>query len=210
MPLHNRTLSRRAFVRASLGAALTGRGPRLRAMSRSARLPTTLEEKVGQLVQAHPYIQLTGGEAPEPAQAGDVDWAEPARPSVRPEFEAMICSGRVGSIFGSPDPEIVNHCQRLAVEKSRLGIPLMVGNDVIHGFRTIFPIPLAESCTWNPVLLERAARAAAEEASAVGTDWIFAPMVDVARDPRWGRIAEGAGEDPFLGAAMARARSKQV
>lgn len=166
----------------------------------------TLEEKVGQLVQAHPYIQLTGGEAPEPAQAGDVDWAEPARPSVRPEFEAMICSGRVGSIFGSPDPEIVNHCQRLAVEKSRLGIPLMVGNDVIHGFRTIFPIPLAESCTWNPVLLERAARAAAEEASAVGTDWIFAPMVDVARDPRWGRIAEGAGEDPFLGAAMARAR----
>ncbi|MEJ5199307.1 MAG: glycoside hydrolase family 3 N-terminal domain-containing protein, partial [Anaerolineae bacterium] len=108
--------------------------------------------------------------------------------------------------LGIHDGHLINALQRLAVEESRLGIPLIVGNDVIHGFRTIFPIPLAESCTWDPALLERAAHAAAEEASACGTDWIFAPMVDIARDPRWGRIAEGAGEDPFLGAAMARAR----
>src|SRR5207302_1039683 len=120
--------------------------------------------------------------------------------------EDQLRAGSIGSIFGSPDVRLVNRCQRLAVEESRLGIPLIVGNDVIHGFRTIFPIPLAESCTWDAVLLERAARVAAEEASASGTDWIFAPVVDVARDPRWGRIAEGAGEDPFLGMAMARAR----
>ena len=83
---------------------------------------------------------------------------------------------------------------------------MLIGADVIHGFRTVFPIPLAESCTWNPELLERASRAAAEEASTAGIDWIFAPMVDVARDPRWGRVAEGAGEDTYLGSAMARAR----
>ncbi len=103
-------------------------------------------------------------------------------------------------------PSVINHCQRVAVEESRLGIPLLMGADVIHGFRTVFPIPLAEASSWNPPLLEQASRVAAEEASASGVDWIYAPMVDVARDPRWGRIAEGAGEDPFLGMAMARAR----
>ena len=101
---------------------------------------------------------------------------------------------------------LINRCQRAAATGSRLGIPLIFGNDVIHGLRTVFPIPLAEAATWDPALLEQAARVAAEEASAMGTDWIFAPMIDVARDPRWGRIAEGAGEDPFLGSAMARAR----
>jgi len=100
----------------------------------------------------------------------------------------------------------VNRCQRLAVEGSRLGIPLLVGGDVIHGFRTIFPIPLALAATWDPDLVERTARAAAEEASATGVDWIFAPMVDIARDPRWGRIAEGAGEDVYLGCVMAAAQ----
>jgi len=140
----------------------------------------TLEEKVGQMNQ----VNVTG--------RGDLD--------------AQIRDGKVGSLLNVWDVKEINHLQRIAVEESRLGIPLIIGTDVIHGYRTIFPIPLAESCTWDPALLERAARAAADEAAASGTDWIFAPMVDIARDPRWGRIAEGAGEDPFLGRAMARAR----
>ena len=140
----------------------------------------TLAEKVGQLVQMHPPAVL--------------------------DLEDKIRNGSVGSLLTEPDGRKINHYQRLAVEGSRLGIPLIVGNDVIHGFRTVFPIPLAASCSWNLALVEEAARAAAEEASASGTDWIFAPMVDVAKDPRWGRIAEGAGEDVFLGIAMAQAQ----
>ena len=140
----------------------------------------TLAEKVGQLVQ--------------------VDLAS------LPDLDGAVRAGGVGSLLSVTDLPAINRLQRLAVEESRLGIPLLVGNDVIHGYRTIFPIPLAEACTWDPALLERAARVAAAEAAVYGTSWIFAPMVDVARDPRWGRIAEGAGEDAFLGAALARAR----
>ena len=140
----------------------------------------TLAEKVGQLVQ----VDL---------------------PSL-PDLGAAVRAGGVGSLLSVTDLPEINRLQHLAVEESRLGIPLLVGNDVIHGYRTIFPIPLAEACTWDPALLERAARVAAAEAAVDGTSWIFAPMVDVARDPRWGRIAEGAGEDAFLGAALARAR----
>jgi beta-glucosidase len=147
-----------------------------RADSLLARL--ALEEKVGQMVQA---------------------------PSA-PYLDAEIRSGLVGSVLSINDLRHINRLQHIAVEESRLGIPLLIGNDVIHGYRTIFPIPLAESCTWDPGLIERTARVAATEAGANGTNWIFAPMVDVARDPRWGRVAEGAGEDPFLGAALARAR----
>ena len=123
-----------------------------------------------------------------------------------PEGEERIRRGQVGSVLTIYGASKINRLQRLAVEESRLGIPLLIGNDVIHGYRTIFPIPLAESCTWDPGLVQEAARIAAEEASADGTDWTFAPMVDICRDPRWGRVAEGAGEDPFLGAEMARAR----
>ncbi len=140
----------------------------------------TLAEKVGQLVQI--------------------------TPDMTPDLDARLKDGRIGSILSFHDLPRINRYQQIAVEESRLGIPLIVGNDVVHGYRTIFPIPLAESCTWDPPLLERAARVAAEEASAAGTHWIFAPMVDICRDPRWGRIAEGAGEDPFLGMALARAR----
>jgi len=122
----------------------------------------------------------------------------------RDELEARIRHG-AGSLLNMYGAEILNEFQKMALEESRLGIPLLVGNDVIHGYRTIFPIPLAWSCTWEPDLVEEGAHIAAEEAAVDGTNWIFAPMVDICRDARWGRIAEGAGEDPFLGQAMAGA-----
>jgi beta-glucosidase len=167
----------------------------------------TLAEKAGQLVQISPFQPFDPTELAAQARRAE-ERGEPFefKPKIRTDIEEIIRTGSVGSIHGSADVSLINRCQRAAVEGSRLGIPLIVGNDVIHGFRTTFPIPLAESCTWDPPLLERASRTAAEEASACGTDWIFAPMVDIGRDPRWGRVAEGAGEDPFLGMAMARAR----
>lgn len=167
----------------------------------------TLAEKIGQLVQVAPFAP------PDPDGLTELirEAQETGRPveSIflpRPGLDDEIREGRVGSLLNLADAGRVNRLQRIAVEESRLGIPLLVGSDVIHGFRTVFPIPLAESCTWDPELLERASRVAAEEASAAGVDWVFAPMVDIGRDPRWGRVAEGAGEDPFLGAALAAAR----
>jgi beta-glucosidase len=112
-------------------------------------------------------------------------------------------SGSVGSILNLVDVDVVNELQRIAVEESRLGIPILVGRDVIHGFKTILPIPLGQAATWNPELVEEGARVAATEAASHGVHWTFAPMVDVTRDPRWGRIAESPGEDPFLASAMA-------
>lgn len=167
----------------------------------------TLPEKIGQLVQLNPFGPFDPDEyEKQKAQAAANGRPFTYIPPLRHDMEALLRAGGVGSFLNVMLPGVINHCQRIAVEESRLGIPIIAGGDVIHGFRTIFPIPLAESCTWNPPLLERAARVAAEEASASGIDWIFAPMIDVARDPRWGRIAEGAGEDPFVGMAMARAR----
>jgi beta-glucosidase len=152
----------------------------------------TLEEKLGQL------SQQWGGENQD---------ADPVvRKKKQEELNALIREGKVGSLLGAHGAEYTNGLQRIAVEESRLGIPLILGNDVIHGYRTIFPIPLGEASTWDPELIARASRVAAIEAAAAGTHWTFAPMVDVCRDPRWGRIAEGAGEDPYLGAAMAAAR----
>src|SRR3954470_9205083 len=167
----------------------------------------TLAEKVGQLVQVVPFQMPNPDEFAKLMQQAH-ESGQPIKfdPQPRPYLDQQIRVGQVGSLLNLTDPELVNRYQRIAVEQSRLGIPLIIGADVIHGFRTVFPIPLAEACTWNPALLEQASRVAAEEASAHGIDWIFAPMVDIARDPRWGRIAEGAGEDVFLGAAMARAR----
>lgn len=119
-----------------------------------------------------------------------------------------IRAGRIGSVLNTVDANVVNELQRLALEESRLGIPLLVGRDVIHGFRTVMPIPLGQAATWNPDIVQDAARVAAQEAAACGVNWTFAPMIDVARDPRWGRIAESLGEDPLLtavlGAAMVR------
>ncbi len=139
----------------------------------------TLDEKVGQLVQYS---------------------------GVSDQTLAAIRQGRVGSLLNVPGAENANRVQRVAVEESRLGIPLLFGLDVIHGYRTIFPTPLGTASSWDPELVTRIEAIAAREARAAGVHWTFAPMVDIARDPRWGRIVEGAGEDPYLGSVMAAAR----
>src|SRR2546427_4555845 len=146
----------------------------------------TLEEKVGQLVQ------YSAGQPTGPGTG-------------RTDYDDMIRKGEIGALFNITTAHQVNAYQRIAIEQSRLHIPLLFGLDVIHGFRTEFPIPLGLASTWHPELVEKAARVAAREASASGIRWTFSPMVDIARDARWGRMAEGAGEDPYLGAAMARA-----
>jgi beta-glucosidase len=113
-----------------------------------------------------------------------------------------IRQGRVGSVINQADPATVDELQRIAVQESRLGIPLLFGRDVIHGFRTVLPIPLGQAATWNPEVVRAGARVAALEAAAAGVNWTFAPMIDIARDPRWGRIAESLGEDPFLASRL--------
>jgi beta-glucosidase len=120
--------------------------------------------------------------------------------------EAMLGQGRVGSLLFVTDPAENNRLQRLAIEGNRLGIPLIFGFDVIHGLRTILPVPIAMAASWDPAMIEQGQSMAASEARAVGIHWTFAPMVDIARDPRWGRMIEGAGEDPYLGAAVAAAQ----
>ena len=146
----------------------------------------TLEEKVGQLVQ------YSAGQPTGPGTG-------------RSDYEDMIARGQIGSLFNVVDPHQINAYQRIAMEKSRLHIPILFGLDVIHGFKTEFPIPLGLAATWDPEIVEKASRVAAMEASANGIRWTFSPMVDIARDARWGRMAEGAGEDPFLGSVMAAA-----
>jgi beta-glucosidase len=146
----------------------------------------TLDEKIGQLNLLAVGFDVTG-------------------PQLSKDAETKIRHGLVGGILNTYTPDAVRKLQSLAVKESRLGIPLLFGYDLIHGHKTVFPIPLALSCTWNPDLIERSACIAATEASADGINWTFSPMVDIARDPRWGRIAEGAGEDPYLGAQIARA-----
>src|SRR6266536_2253982 len=124
----------------------------------------------------------------------------------RPEHVELVRKGLLGSTLNVRGAQRTNQLQRIAVEGSRLKIPLIFGFDVIHGYRTVFPIPLGEAASWDPAGVERAAGIAAAESRAAGVHWTFAPMVDIARDPRWGRIAEGSGEDPYLGSALARAR----
>jgi beta-glucosidase len=141
----------------------------------------TLEEKIGQLSQ----LFLFG----------------PSK-----QVDDALAKGQLGSLLFVTDPARINSLQRIAVEKSRLHIPLIFGFDVIHGFRTIFPVPIAMAASWDPSMVSAAQAIAAKEASSVGINWTFAPMVDIARDPRWGRIVEGAGEDPWLGSAMAAAQ----
>jgi len=146
----------------------------------------SLEEKVGQLNQ-YSYGMPTG-------------------PSTgRSAVEEAIKRGEVGSFLNVTDPALSNKLQHIAMEQSRLKIPIIFGLDVIHGYRTTFPVPLGLASTWDANLVERVSRIAAQEATASGIRWTFSPMVDIARDPRWGRIVEGAGEDPYLGSIMARA-----
>ena len=165
----------------------------------------TLDEKVGQLNQVSPTDMPDPDELVRLMNEAGMHGGRPSLPP-RPGLEDDVRAGRIGSLLNLCDPVQANRLQRLALEESRLGIPLLVGADIIHGFRTIFPVPLAESCSWNPALLEQAARVAANEASATGVNWVFAPMVDVGRDARWGRVAEGAGEDPYLTGVLAAAR----
>ncbi len=150
----------------------------------------TVKEKIGQL-----NLITSGGYSP-------------TGPVITKNVESKIDSGEVGGVFNLYTPQSVKAAQDRAVNNTRLHIPLIFGLDVIHGFKTIFPIPLALSCTWDMGLIEKSARIAATEASADGVNWTFSPMVDIARDPRWGRIAEGAGEDPYLGSMVAQAMVK--
>ena len=126
--------------------------------------------------------------------------------SAGPAAEKAVSNGAVGSVLFVKDPAQINKLQRAAIENSRLHIPLLFGLDVIHGFRTVFPVPIGMAASWDPKTVEGTQAIAAQEARASGIHWTFAPMLDIARDPRWGRIAEGAGEDPYLGSAMAAAQ----
>lgn len=157
--------------------------PERRAADLLARM--TLTEKIGQMTQVG---QFEGG--------------------IPDEAREALKAGRIGSVLNEVNVNVVNEMQRIAVEESRLGIPLMIGRDVIHGFKTVLPIPLGQAATWNPELVRKGARMSALEAASSGINWTFAPMIDVTRDPRWGRIAESLGEDPYLhsvlGAAMVK------
>jgi beta-glucosidase len=162
----------------------------------------TVAEKAGQLTQ---YFYF-GALPPAGNEAGNQDAPGPALPGQAAAVEAALARGEVGSLLLVTDPAEVNRLQRLAVAGNRHGIPVVFGFDVIHGLRTIFPVPIAMAASWDPEAIERGQAVAAREARAAGIGWAFAPMVDIARDPRWGRIVEGAGEDPYLGAAVAAAQ----
>ncbi|MHA7900095.1 MAG: beta-glucosidase BglX [Henriciella sp.] len=153
----------------------------------------TLEEKIGQLTQFSGFYDVTGPPPPGDREA---------------QKHALLQRGLIGSMLNVVGYDDVRAFQTYAVENSRLGIPMMFAYDVIHGHKTMFPIPLAEAASWDLDLIEKGARVAATEAAAQGLNWTFAPMVDVTRDARWGRVMEGAGEDPYLGAVIAEARVK--
>ena len=147
----------------------------------------TLEEKIGQLNLLVAGLDVTGAQR-------------------NAAVEEKVRKGMVGGVFNTFTPTPVRKLQTTAIRESRLGIPLLFGYDVIYGHKTIFPIPLALSCTWNPDLIEKSCRISGAEASADGLNWVYSPMVDIARDPRWGRIMESSGEDPYLGSVIARAK----
>jgi len=149
----------------------------------------TLKEKIGQLNLASVGFDITG-------------------PLLSQDVETKIDAGLIGGVFNTFTPIAVRKLQERAIKNTRLHIPLLFGYDVIHGHRTIFPIPLGLSSSWNPGLIEQTAAVAASESSADGLNWTFSPMVDIARDPRWGRVSEGAGEDPYIGSLMAKAMVK--
>ena len=145
----------------------------------------TIEEKIGQMAQINGF----NGDVPN-------------------ELKENIKAGRIGSILNEVNVKTVNEIQRIAIEESRLGIPLLIGRDVVHGFKTAFPIPLGLAATWNPEIVKKGSEVAAAEASSSGVNWTFAPMIDISRDSRWGRIAESFGEDPYLVSQMAIASTQ--
>ena len=147
----------------------------------------TLEEKIGQMTQFSANWSITG-------------------PVMSDDFKPYLEKGLIGSIFNATSVEGIRRMQQIAVDSTRLGIPILFGQDVIHGYKTIFPIPLAEACSWDLEMMRRTAEIAAIEAASDGINWTFAPMVDIGRDARWGRVMEGAGEDPYLGSRVAQAR----
>lgn len=147
----------------------------------------TLEEKIGQMTQFSANWSVTG-------------------PIMSDDFQPYLEKGLIGSIFNATSVEGIRRFQQIAVEETRLGIPILFGQDVIHGYKTIFPMPLAESSSWDLELMQETARIGALEAASDGINWTFAPMVDLGRDARWGRVMEGAGEDPYLGSKIAEAR----
>lgn len=149
----------------------------------------TLEEKVGQMTQYTSSWAVTG-------------------PTLSENVDEELKAGRVGSIFNALTVDYVRKLQKMAVEETRLHIPLIFGFDVIHGYKTVFPLPLAEACSWDLELIRKTAALQSKEAAAAGLNWTFNPMVDIARDPRWGRVAEGAGEDPWYGSLVAAAKVK--
>jgi len=151
----------------------------------------TLEEKIGQTVLFSSHSTVTG-------------------PVMNHNYITYLKQGQVGAIFNATNADFIRKLQKIAVEETRLGIPLLFGYDVIHGYKTIFPIPLAESCSWDLKLLEKTAKVASKEASSIGLNWTFAPMIDVSRDPRWGRVAEGNGEDTYLASKITTARVKGI
>jgi beta-glucosidase len=191
MMKHKRTLIQFIYLLAAFAAPFTiaAQKKTIDARVDSVLKLMTLEEKIGQLNQYSGDWEATGPITPD----GDK--------------QNQIRKGMVGSMLNVTGVEHTRALQEIAMQ-SRMKIPLLFGQDVIHGYRTIFPIPLAEACSWDTAAMRLSARIAATEASAVGVHWTFAPMVDVARDPRWGRVMEGAGEDPFLGSLIAAARVK--
>ena len=172
------------------GQAQTGHDQKMNQFITNLMSKMTLDEKIGQLNL--------------PAGAGDIITGQ----ATSTDISKKIREGKVGGLFNIKGVAKIRNVQKVAVEESRLKIPLLFGMDVIHGYQTIFPIPLGLSSSWDMTLIEQSARIAAQEASADGICWTFSPMVDIARDPRWGRMSEGSGEDPYLGAQIAKAMVK--
>ncbi len=172
-----------------VAVAQTSQEAKMNAFVSNLMKQMTLEEKIGQLNLVTPGGAVTGS-------------------VVSSDVESKIRKGQVGGLFGITGPDKIRRAQELAVKNSRLKIPLLFGLDIIHGHQTVFPIPLGLSCSWDMELIEKSARIAAIEGTADGLNWTFSPMVDIARDPRWGRVSEGSGEDPYLGSQIAKAMVK--
>lgn len=181
-------MKRLSMMTATLLAALTVSAQKMPMMEYVDHLMSTmtLEEKIGQL-NLLPGNDITTGAV------------------MNSPLAQLAAEGKLGAVLNVKGQDKVRELQRVAVEQSRLGIPLLIGQDVIHGNQTVFPIPLAQSCSWDIEAIENGARIAAKEATAQGINWVYSPMVDIAIDPRWGRVAEGAGEDPFLGCRIGEA-----